>query len=373
MINLDRRSIQNFDWLTFALVLLMSLVGIMTIYSTTRPIGNEGVSLFYLKQSVWLAIAILALLVCVAFDYNWLLRISTHLYVIGLVALVLVLIIGTTGMGAKRWISMGPLNFQPSEFFRVIFIISIASYLSKMKGLIDFMDIVKAMALFLLIPFALIIKEPDLGSAMILFFIFVAVVFMRGVHKKALVIIIVVGLISGPFMGKIVWGQLKDYQKNRLIAFVKPEVDPSGIGYQIDQSKITIGSGRFFGKGYMKGTQGPFRFLPEKHTDFIFAVFAEEWGFLGCALILAAYLTLLMRGLDTAVKAKDTFGRLTAFSIVIMFLIYFVINVGMTVGMMPVVGVPLPFMSYGGTSLVANFAATGILINIRMRRFALFY
>jgi rod shape determining protein RodA len=235
------------------------------------------------------------------------------------------------------------------------------------------MDIMKAIALFLLVPIALIIKEPDLGSALILAIIFFSILLMRGVYKKALVIIIVIGMISAPFLGKIVWGQLKDYQKNRLVAFVKPEVDPSGIGYQIEQSKITIGSGRFLGKGYMKGTQGPFRFLPEKHTDFIFSVFAEEWGFLGCAVIFVAYLILLMRGIDTALRAKDSFGRLMAFSIVLMFLIYFVINVGMTIGMMPVVGVPLPFMSYGGTALVSNFAAAGLLINVRMRRFALFY
>jgi rod shape determining protein RodA len=351
----------------------MSIVGILTIYSTTRPIGTEAPSHFYLNQILWLAIAIMTLVICAGFDYTWLSRITVPLYVIGLVSLLLVLIVGKTGMGARRWLQIGPLNIQPSEFFKIIFIVIFTQYVATMKGRMDLIDIVKAIAIFLIAPVALIIKEPDLGSALILVIIFFSILLMRGVYKKALVIIFVIGIISAPFLGKIVWGQLKDYQKNRLVAFVKPQVDPSGIGYQIEQSKITIGSGRFLGKGYMKGTQGPFRFLPEKHTDFIFSVFAEEWGFLGCTVILIAYLILLMRGIDTALRAKDSFGRLMAFSIVLMFLIYFVINVGMTVGMMPVVGVPLPFMSYGGTALVSNFAAAGLLINVRMRRFALFY
>ncbi len=373
MIALDRRTIQNFDWFTFGLVVFMTFIGILTIYSTTRPLGTEENPNFYLKQIIWFGIAIGMLIVCASIDYSWFSRVSLPLYITGIVTLVLVLFIGKTGMGAKRWLQIGPLNFQPSEFFRLVFIIMFARHMTTFKGRLHFMDIIKSFAMYLLLPVALIIKEPDLGSAMILVFMFLSILFIRGIYRKAMVIVIVIGIISAPFLGKIVWSQLKDYQKNRLIAFVKPEVDPSGIGYQIEQSKVTIGSGRFLGKGYMKGTQGPFRFLPEKHTDFIFSVFAEEWGFIGCAALLVAYLILLLRGVDTALRAKDDFGRITSLSIVIMFFIYFVINIGMTIGMMPVVGVPLPFMSYGGTSLVSNFAAAGILINVRMRRFALFY
>jgi rod shape determining protein RodA len=169
------------------------------------------------------------------------------------------------------------------------------------------------------------------------------------------------------------WEGLKDYQKNRIIAFMEPDVDPAGIGYHLTQSKISIGSGELLGKGYLSGTQGPLRFLPEKHTDFIFSVFSEEWGFAGCLLLLAVYLMLFLRGMDTAVRAKDQFGRLTAAGITAMFFVYFLVNVGMTIGIMPVVGVPLPFMSYGGTALLSNFIAAGILINIRTRRFELFY
>lgn len=353
--------------------MFMSVVGILTIYSTTRPLGTEENPNYYLKQIMWLGIAICALIICASIDYSWFSRLSLPLYLSGVAMLLLVLLIGKTGMGAKRWLQIGPLNFQPSEFFKLLFIIVFAQYMKNLQGRLYLADIIKAFAIYLLIPIALIIKEPDLGSALILMFIFSSILFIRGIYKKTLIILIVICIISAPFLGKIVWGQLKDYQKNRLIAFVKPEIDPSGIGYQIEQSKVTIGSGRFLGKGYMEGTQGPFRFLPEKHTDFIFSVFAEEWGFMGCAFLLVAYLFLILRGIDTALKAKDEFGRIMSLSIVVMFFIYFVINIGMTIGMMPVVGVPLPFMSYGGTALVSNFAAAGILINVRMRRFALFY
>ena len=203
--------------------------------------------------------------------------------------------------------------------------------------------------------------------------LFVTLIISKGVSRKIIAIALVIGLISIPFLGHIFWEGLKDYQKNRLIAFIDPGVDPAGIGYHITQSKISIGSGGVFGKGYLKGTQGPLRFLPEKHTDFIFSVFAEEWGFVGSLTLLGIYLILFLRGLDTAARAKDEFGRLLAVGITAMFFIYFLVNIGMTLGMMPVVGVPLPFFSYGGTSLLSNFIAAGILISIRTRRFELFY
>ncbi len=195
----------------------------------------------------------------------------------------------------------------------------------------------------------------------------------RGLRQKALLLVVIVGLVSLPFVGNIVWSGLKGYQKNRLVAFVYPDADPTGIGYHINQSKVAIGSGEITGKGFLKGTQGPFRFLPERHTDFIFAVFAEEWGFLGSLFLLSLYLILIMRGLDTARKAKDSFGRMLALGITFMFCIYFFINIGMTLGIMPVVGIPLPFMSYGGTALLSNFISVGVLMNVRTRRFSLFY
>jgi rod shape determining protein RodA len=232
---------------------------------------------------------------------------------------------------------------------------------------------VKSIFVFALLPFALLIKQPNLGSAILLMSLFVILSVLKGIHRKIITTVLVISIISIPFLGPIFWEGLKDHQKNRLIAFVNPGIDPSGIGYQINQSKIAIGSGGVFGKGYLQGTQGPLRFLPERHNDFIFSVFAEERGFIGSLALMGIYLMLFLRGLDTAARAKDEFGRLVATGITAMFFVYFFVNTGMNLGIMPVVGLPMPFMSYGGTALLANFIAAGILINIRTRRFELFY
>lgn len=375
MFRINRRLIQNFDWLTLSIVVLISIIGIMSIFSATRqPTTGEAVqAAFYMKQMIWLIISILALILFISFDYIWLARIAIPVYIMGLLLLLIVLIAGRTGMGAQRWISLGPLSFQPSEFFKLLFIIMISSYYSFLREPMGVFSLLRVFFFIVFIPFILLFKQPDLGTAVVILLIFISVSLVKGLHKKVISMIVVIGIISLPFLGNIMWTGLKDYQKNRLIAFIEPEADPAGIGYHINQSKIAIGSGEFSGKGYLKGTQGPFRFLPEKHTDFIFAVFAEEWGFVGSVFLLFLYLLLIMRGLDTASKAKDDFGRLLALGITFMFCIYFFVNIGMTLGIMPVVGIPLPFMSYGGTALLSNYISIGVLINVRTRRFRLFY
>ncbi|MBZ0157107.1 MAG: rod shape-determining protein RodA [Alphaproteobacteria bacterium] len=372
MLQINRRLSKNFDWITLILITSLSLIGIMTIYSATRPLGGGEHSDFYLRQILWLNISIVALFIMVFFDYKWLYRFSYPLYALGLLLLVIVLFAGKTSMGAQRWIHLGFFSFQPSEFFRMLFIMGFSAYLTNGNPIQNGMS-AKAIVLFALFPLALLIKQPDLGTAILLFSLFVTLTVVKGISRKIITIVLVIGLISVPFVGHIFWEGLKDYQKNRLIAFMDPDVDPAGIGYHINQSKISIGSGGVAGKGYLKGTQGPLRFLPEKHTDFIFAVFAEEWGFLGCAVLLCIYALLFLRGLDTAYKAKDEFGRLVAIGVTAMFFVYFCVNIGMTLGMMPVVGVPLPFVSYGGTALLSNYIAAGILMNIRTRRLELFH
>lgn len=375
MFRIDRRLIQNFDWMTLLIVVLISIIGIMTIFSATRQPGTEDAAQasFYIKQIIWFIISILALILFISFDYIWLSRIALPVYIVGLLLLLFVLIAGRTGMGAQRWISLGPLSFQPSEFFKLMFIIMLASYYSFSREPMGTSSLLRVFFFVVIVPFLLLFKQPDLGTAIVVLLIFMSVSLAKGLNKKVIALIVVIGMISLPFLGNIVWTGLKDYQKNRLIAFIEPEADPAGIGYHINQSKIAIGSGEFLGKGFLKGTQGPFRFLPEKHTDFIFAVFAEEWGFTGSVFLLSLYLLLIMRGLDTASKAKDDFGRLLALGITFMFCIYFFVNIGMTLGIMPVVGIPLPFMSYGGTALLSNYISVGVLINIRTRRFSLFY
>jgi rod shape determining protein RodA len=242
-----------------------------------------------------------------------------------------------------------------------------------MNGPIRTISLFRLFFLIVLFPFILLIKQPDLGTGLIILVIFFSLIVAKGLYRKITVLLVIIGLISLPFLGSIFWEGLRDYQKSRIIAFMEPGADPTGIGYHLSQSKIAVGSGKFFGKGYLNGTQGPFRFLPEKHTDFIFAVFAEEWGFLGSFVLISLYIALILRGLATARNARDDFGKFLALGITIMFLTYFFVNVGMTLGIMPVVGIPLPFLSYGGTALLSNLLSVGLLINIRTRRFELFH
>jgi len=370
---IDRRLIKNFDWVTFSIVILLSVIGIMTIYSATRPLLPTDQPDYHIRQIFWLLIGIAALFLIASFDYIWLSRFAYPLYTIGIVLLLAVLIMGRTGMGAQRWLNIGPLSFQPSELFRLIFIIVIARHFITIHGNMGLISMLKFFLTFAFIPLVILLKQPDLGTAVIILIIFLSLSLAKGLQKKIIALLIMLAIISIPFLGNIFWEGLKDYQKNRLVAFMEPDIDPAGIGYHINQSKVAIGAGGFFGKGYLRGTQGPFRFLPEKQTDFIFAVFAEEWGFIGSFFLLLIYLTLILRGLDTALKAKDEFGKFLAAGVTFMFATYFFINVGMTLGTMPVVGIPLPFMSYGGTALLSNFIAAGVLINIRTRRFELFY
>ena len=353
--------------------IVISLIGIMTIYSAARPIAAEVHPGFYIKQVYWLMLGIITLFLVVSINYIWLSRYALHLYIMGIIFLLSVFIFGKTGLGAKRWLSIGPITFQPSEFFKLVYLIMLSRYLSALKNSLNTSHLFRIFFLVAFFPLLLLIKQPDLGTSLIVLALFVFLVVTKGIQKRVAILLVIIGLISLPFLGNIFWEGLKDYQKSRIVAFIEPEADPTGTGYHLNQSKITIGSGKFIGKGYLQGTQGPFRFLPEKHTDFIFAVFAEEWGFLGSLVLLFFYFVLIMRGLDTIAKAKDDFGRLLASGITFMFFMYFFINIGMTLGIMPVVGIPLPFMSYGGTSLLCNFLAIGILINIRIRRFELFH
>jgi len=373
MFNIDRRLIKNFDWITLSVVIIIILIGIMTIYSATRPLGDGESPRFFARQAIWLLVGITGLFLMVRFDYIWLGRFSVYLYLAGIISLIAVFVFGKSGFGAQRWISFGLFSFQPSEFFKVVYVIMLAHQLSVVNGPISTISFFRIFFFIVFVPFVLLIKQPDLGTALIILIIFLSLMLARGLQKKIVILFVIISLVSLPFLGNIFWEGLKDYQKNRLIAFMEPGADPTGIGYHITQSKITIGSGKFFGKGYLKGTQGPFRFLPEKHTDFIFAAFAEEWGFLGSLLLLFLYIVLILRGLNAAMSAKDDFGRNLALGITFMFLTYFFVNVGMTLGVMPVVGIPLPFMSYGGTALLSNLLSLGILISIRTRRFELFH
>ncbi|MCS7163389.1 MAG: rod shape-determining protein RodA [Thermodesulfovibrio sp.] len=374
MLKIDRRLITSFDWITFSIVVFICIIGILTIYSATRPPLDEGEQPpFYVKQLIWLMIAVIFLFIFVTFDYAKLKNFWLIFYIVGILLLILVLFIGKTAMGAKRWINLGFFSFQPSEIFKIIFIISISAFLENKNSPLSVKDTLKTLFIFGMIPFLLIVKQPDLGTALLILSITFIMIIYKGLQIRLLLLFLSILFISIFFLWEILWEGLREYQRNRIVAFIDPTIDPKGIGYNIMQSIITVGSGGFWGKGFLEGTQGPLKFLPERHTDFIFPIFAEEWGFIGCLFLLTLYFIIFMRCFQTSTIAKDNFGKFLSLGFTSVFILYFFINIGMTLGIMPVVGVPLPFMSYGGTTLLANFIGIALVINVRMRRFELFY
>ncbi len=370
---IDRRLISNFDWSLFIIPAVISIIGIMTIYSATRPVIGGVHSTFYMRQVYWLIVGISAFIITISIDYRWYIKFSYPLFVLSTALLILVLFTGKEGLGARRWIDLGIISFQPSEFFKLSLILVLSRYLSGRDNPLSLKDILMIFLIFITIPTFLILKQPDLGTAIMLLFICISMILTAGIRRKILLIILIVSLISMPVAGKMIWKGLKDYQRQRIVAFINPQADPQGVGYHIKQSKISIGSGGLLGKGYLKGTQGPYRFLPENHTDFIFSIFAEEWGFVGSVILFILYLYLIWRGFETARSSRDREGCFLCVGVTYMLALYFFINVGMTLGLLPVVGVPLPLMSYGGTALVSNFIAIGLLENVMMRRFADYY
>ena len=281
-----------------------------------------------------------------------------------LILLILVMLVGQTALGAQRWIALGPISIQPSEFSKLIMIIALAAMLEKRGGKINTITDLAPVAAYVGVPFLLVLKQPDLGTSLVFLAIFFGMVFVAGVRLRLLLGIFGAGLAAMP----VLWHFLKDYQKMRIMVFMDPNVDPLGAGYHIIQSKIAIGSGMLFGKGLFGGTQSQLNFLPENHTDFIFSVVGEELGFVGCAILLLLYLVVLWRGIRIAQDASDMFGRLLAVGITSMIAFHVLINVGMTMGIMPVTGIPLPLMSYGVSSLTTNIMAIAILLNIQLRR-----
>lgn len=346
------------------LVLALALLGVVNLYSATTASG--GSFPFWQRQLLWVAVGLFLGLLAFSIDYRYYEVFAYPIYGTFFLALLFVLLKGTFGGGAKRWISLGYFHFQPSEVMKLALIFVIARYFQRRahNGGYRIREILYPLLLTLL-PAALLVKQPDLGTAFLMFLIFLSMVMFAGIKKRSLLILFLSFLMAFPG----IWVGLKDYQRKRILAFLDPYHDPLGSGYHLIQSKIAVGSGELWGKGFLKGTQCKLQFLPQRHTDFAFAVVGEEWGFVGCTLILALYLILILWGLHTATKAKDRFGSFTALGITAMIFWHVVINVGMVLGMLPVVGLPLSFFSYGGSSIITHFIGIGILLNIRARRY----
>ena len=364
----DRRLAYHFDWLLLALTLAIVTIGVITIYSATAAHEKGGfvANPLVLRQLVFAAAGFVGMIVTVFFDYRRVERYAYVVYGLGLVLLTLVPVVGSVGGGARRWINLGLFSIQPSELIKVCLVIALARYFHRARATGDcgLVDVLPAFVL-LGIPAAFILAQPDLGTVGVLAIACVSVLFFAGLRMRVFVLL---GAAGGAVV-PVFWGHLKPYQQQRVLTFLSPEMDPLGAGYHVIQSKIAIGSGMFWGKGFLQGTQNKLNFLPEQHTDFIFSVFAEEWGHVGALVLLVLYAAFLMRGLQIASRAKDRFGALLAFGIVSIVFWQAVINVGMTAGVLPVVGIPLPFFSYGGSSLTVLMIATGLIINVNMRRF----
>lgn len=367
----DSRRLDSFEWRFLAVIAAILAVGVLSIYSVAHVQQGSGLPL-YVKQVIWILIGSVAFLVMTAFDYHKIARLAYILYGIMLVLLAVVLIAGKTSRGAQRWIPIGAFAFQPSEFTKLVLILVLASYYANgpREG---WLQRVVLPGLIVMPALLLILKQPDLGTGLTFVGIYVAMLLVVGVRSKALGVLLLVSLMLFPFVWEGVWGSLRDYQRERIMTFVDPTYDPGGRGYHGLQSRIAIGSGELLGKGLYGGTQSQLRFLPEGHTDFVFAVFAEEWGFMGAVGLLALFLILLLLSLEIALKAKDVLGALMAAGVIAMIGFCVAVNIGMTTGLLPIVGIPLPLMSYGGSAIVTTMAALGLLLNVKRRRLTLFY
>ncbi len=340
------------------LLLLVSALGLVVLYSA----GGMGTALIG-KQAIRLTVAFAVLFVSAQIPPRLLRQWAPFFFLMGIALLVAVLLAGATGKGAQRWLDLGFMRFQPSELLKVAVPMMVAWFLAD-RRLPPRLWPLLACGLIIVIPTLLIAKQPDLGTALLVAAAGIFALLLAGTSWRIVAFFGVVGAAAAP----VLWQFMHGYQKQRVLTFLNPESDPLGAGYHIIQSKIAIGSGGLYGKGWLNGTQSQLEFLPERSTDFIFAVIGEEFGLLGSLLLIAIYSLILIRGLQIAVQAQDTFGRLLAGSLTLTFFVYLAVNTGMVTGMLPVVGVPLPLISYGGTSMVTLMASFGLLCSIHTHR-----
>ena len=362
---IDRRILTHFDWPLIGMVLLLACIGILNLYSMTCDGQSAGPPL-YLKQISWLLIGFVVMMFIAFVEYRFYSDIAYVAYTVTLLCLLTVLVYGIITSGAQRWVKFGSISFQPSEFVKISLILALAKFFHRPppRNGYSLKDLVLPF-LLLSVPLVLILKQPDLGTAIILFLIFFSILLFVKIRWSSLLTLVIAGMAICP----VLWRFLKDYQKKRIITFFNPDLDPLGAGYHIIQSKIAVGSGGIFGKGFMNGTQCKLGFLPEQQTDFIFSALTEEWGLLGSLFVVALYFALILWGLRIAVQSKDRFGAIVAFGVVSMLFWHVFINIGMVLGIMPVVGIPLPLLSYGGSFLLSTLMGVGLLLNVSMRRY----
>lgn len=357
------RNLKSIDWVLYIIVLLLLIFGILVIFSITYHTPKQELAI---SQLIYGILGIFLLVIFTMIDYRTLSSASIILYFAGISLLILVLILGKTKLGSTRWIDFGFFNFQPSEIFKVILILTLSNFLSKKENIliIDFIIYLFMIAL----PVVLVLLEPDLGTALIYVIIGIAL-FIACKTKE--IYLLISGLIFAVLSPVLWFFVLKPYQRERILTFIDPNHDPFGSGYNVLQSTISVGSGGLLGRGLGHGSQSQLNFLPIQHTDFIFATLAEELGFIGAGLLLILFIILIIRIIGIAASAKDAIGRYICFGVATMILAQILINVGMNIGIMPVTGIPLPLISHGGSSLFTTMIALGIVGSVFIRRKAI--
>ncbi|WP_319470377.1 rod shape-determining protein RodA [uncultured Pseudodesulfovibrio sp.] len=363
---IDRRLLFYINWTLLGAAVMLFLFGALNLYSASgyRLEGGMNVAPYFQKQLVWGLMGVCGMVVFMFFDYRHLKTMAWPLFWTTVALLIAVFFVGKTIYGARRWLDLGFMNFQPSELAKIAVLIVGARILSKEREPLDFIRLgyVLGVGLILAGP---VIKQPDLGSGLSIIMILGGMILFRGVTPR----VFKTALIAIPALLPMSWFFLHDYQKQRIMTFLDPTTDPLGAGYHIIQSEIAIGSGGFWGKGFLEGTQSQLRFLPERHTDFAVAVFGEEWGFVGTMLLLSLFCFFLYQIVVIARDARGLFGSYLAAGVFFYFFWQILINTGMVLGLMPVVGIPLPFISYGGSATLVNFCLVGLVLNVSMRRF----
>ena len=356
------RSLRDFDWTMFVLAFTICGMGVLQIYSATHDTAWRDA---WWKQIVWIIAATILMWIITLIDYHTLLSHVPAMYIISIVTLVATFAVGQKVFGSRRWIGRGSIHLQVSEFVKLVLVLLVARYLSELKTeRLELRDLFKLGGLIGL-PMVLVMKQPDLGTSLTYLPILVIGIFLAGLrwqHAVAIVLVLAIVLPVGYYF-------LQDYQKARLVSFIDPSQDPKGTGYQVIQSKIAVGSGALWGQGVTKGSQTQLRFLPVPHTDFIFAAFAEEHGFVEVVVVLALYFLLLMQIVQNAQTATDRAGTYICMGVATVLLFHILVNVGMVVGRMPVTGIPLPLMSSGGSNILSIFLMLGLVNNVRLRRF----
>lgn len=385
---LEVRLLKRLDWMLFGAVMALCLYGLVMIYSATRApqaVGLAAPSGFAYKQLLWLFVGLAAFTLTIAFDYETIARWRLPLYGAVMLLLIAVLKIGRAPTGASSWIALGSFRLQPSELAKIAVILSLSTFLSRRMDAVSSLGVVLRSLLIAAAPVLLVLIQPDFGTALVIIAIWFGTLSLAGAKGRHLGGVLVCGLLlfcvmwnldrlplqrvrPAPLRKALAHVALKDYQKRRLAVFLNPRGDPLGAGYHIIQSRVGIGSGQWFGRGLFRGTQSRLRFIPGRHTDFIFAVVGEELGLAGAVVLLSLFFLVFWRGMRIAIRARDPLGSLLAAGAMSMLIFHTIVNIGMAVNIMPITGIPLPFVSYGGSHLLASFIVFGLVQNVHMRR-----